>query len=99
MGLSANDLMTRPWKKINAASGDATVTGAIRIMAVNVNHTATATLILYNALTQFGTDLITVRAVAGGLGFVSFGPAGTRFGTGLSLTLSAGTAEVYYLDE
>jgi hypothetical protein len=99
MGLSVNDLSTRAWTKINAATGDATVTGAIRIMAVNINHTATATLLLYNALTQAGTDLITVRTAANDSRFICFGPNGVRFGTGLSLTLSAGVAEVYYVAE
>ena len=100
MSLTINDIQSRPWTKVNAATGDATVTGAIRIMAVSINHTATATIILYNALTQAGTDLITVRAVAGGTGFISFaGGGGVKFGTGLSLTLSAGTAEVYYITD
>lgn len=99
MSIAVNDLLQRPWTKVQAATGDATVTGAIRIMAVNINHTATATLILYNALTQAGTDLINVRCNANDTGFVQFGPNGVRFGTGLSLTLSAGVAQVFYIAE
>lgn len=99
MALSYNDLTTRPWTKVQAATGNATLTGTVRIMAASVNHTATATLILYNALTQAGSDLITVRCAAGDTGFVNFGPNGVVFNVGLSLTLSAGTGEVYYLAE
>jgi len=99
MAIAANDLATRPWTKIQAATGDATLTGPIRIMAVNINHTATATLILYNALTQGGTDLINVRCAVNDTGFVRFGPNGVLFGTGLSLTLSAGVAQVFYVAE
>ncbi len=100
MSIAYNDLHTRPWTKLNASTADNAVAAPIRIMAVNINHTATATVILANAVAASGaTDIITVRTAANDSRYVSFGPNGVKFGTGLSVTLSAGVAEIYYVAE
>ena len=105
MPLSHSDLTTRGWLKANiTASADAVVTGAIRIMAVSLTSAAanSAVLILFNALTQTGTDRINQATLTGSTTTVlCLGPNGTRFSTGLSATLTGANTfcEVYYLVE
>jgi len=105
MSLSPNDLQTRAWLKLNltATTGNDQTSGAsCRIMAISLTPAATAvaTLVVANAATVTGTDLIHMQAaVSGNTSFVFFAGGGVRFATGLSYTLT-GTGnfgEIYYL--
>ena len=99
MSLSLNDIQTRPWTRA-VATGSAVVTGPVRLMAMSLTHTAAAgSMIAYNNTAQSGTDLVQLRCVADTTAFVTFGPNGTLFGTGLSITIAAGAGAVFYIAE
>jgi hypothetical protein len=103
MSLSPNDLQTRAWVKYNltATTGNDLTSGAsCRIMAISLTPAATAlaTLVVANAATVTGTDLIHLQsAVSGNTSFVFFGSGGVRFGTGVSYTLvgTGNLGEIY----
>ena len=105
MGLTTNDLQTRAWVKynLNAASTQNDLTGGLscRIMAVSLTPAAAvSTLVMANAATVTGTDLIHMQAGASGAtSFVYFGGGGVHFATGLSTTMAGAGAfgEVYVL--
>lgn len=106
MPLSYNDLQTRAWLKYNltATTGnDLTTATAARIMAISLTPAgATTTLVVANALTVTGTDLIHLQALtSGNTAYVYFGGGGVRFGTGISYTLagSGGLGEIYVILE
>ena len=105
MGLSADDLRTRGLTKYNltATTGNDITSGASsRIMAISLTPAgATTTLVVANAATVTGSDLIHLQALlSGGTVFVQFfGSGGIRFATGISYTLagSGGLGEIYVL--
>lgn len=106
MAINANDLLTRAWKKYNltATTGNDITTGvAARIMAISLTPAAaTATLVIANAATVTGTDLIHLQALtSGGTTWIQFGGGGVRFGTGISYTLAGagGLGEIYVIEE
>ena len=106
MPLSAQDLQTRAWLKYNltATTGNDLTTGvACRIMAISLTPAAaTATLVVANAATVTGTDLIHLQAlISGNTAFVFFAGGGVRFGTGVSYTLAGagGLGEIYVILE
>ena len=98
---SVNDILSRGWLKLNiTASGNAQITGSIRIhAAILTPAAAAASIILYDAATQAGTDLIKLAAPANGPSAVShMGTNGHVFSTGLSSTLAGvgAVAAVFY---
>lgn len=102
MSLSPNDLATRGWEKLNltvTTGNDITSAASSRIMAISVTPAAAAaTLVVANAATVTGTDLIHMQAAANGAtAFIRFGGGGVRFGTGISYTLAGAGAfgEIY----
>jgi hypothetical protein len=98
MPLTKNDLQMAAWSVITGATDDDILSGGgYRIMAVSVKHTATATLSIDDALTHGGADDILVRCAANDTGFLNLGPGGFRISTGLSTSLSAGSASIFYI--
>ena len=104
MSLSVNDLQTRAWLKFNltATTGNDITTGAsCRIMAISLTPAAaTTTLVVANAATVTGTDLIHLQSLlSGNTSYVVFGGGGVRFGTGVSYTLAGagGLGEIYVI--
>ena len=104
MGLSTNDLATRAWTKFNlttANGADITTGASCRIKAISLTPAAaTTTLVVANAATVTGTDLLHLQAAASGnTAFVYFGGGGVRFGTGVSYTLAGagGLGEIYVI--
>ena len=104
MGLSAADLETRAWVKFNltATTGNDITSGAsARIMAISLTPAAaTTTLVVANAATVTGSDLIHLQALlSGGTVFMRLGGGGVRFGTGISYTLAGagGFGEIYVI--
>jgi len=103
-GPSVNDLQSRAWKKYNltATTGnDITTAVGCRIMAISLTPAAaTTTLVVANAATVTGSDLIHLQALlSGGTVFVTLAPVGVRFATGISYTLAGagGLGEIYVL--
>lgn len=106
MALSVDDLRSRGLTKYNltATTGnDITTATPIRIMKISITPAAAAvTLVVANAATVTGSDLIHMQAAANGnTAVLDLGPNGIRFGTGISYTLSGsgGLGEIYGLLE
>lgn len=104
MALNVNDALSRGWTRLRAsAGGNATISGATRIMAVSLTAAAAAaTLRLDNAATAgAATDSIDLGAAIGTTTYVRFGPNGTLFGTAVSTALGGAGAlfTIYYVAE
>lgn len=83
--------------KKHTATKAASVSGQVVIYAVMVHADgAQADVDLINALTDTGTDEISVSAVDGDTVFLDFTPlGGVLFNTGMSITIAGAGAEIY----
>lgn len=104
MGLSYNDISTLAWTKYNgtaSANNIFSATGSVRIMMIRlIPAAAAATLLLANATTVTGTDLLHLAAAANGTSdTVTFGPRGVKW-SAVSTTLGGAGAlyEIYYVE-
>lgn len=97
MPLTINDLRLASWSVITGATDDDILSGGgYRVMAMLVQHTSTATLSIDDAATYAAAD-VTIRCAANDTAYVSFAPGGIRIVTGLSTSLSAGVAQIFYI--
>ena len=104
MSASINDLQTRAWKRFHGtATGTALITAPIRIMAFHLGAgSATSSAIVDNAATAVGTDIFKATALAAGNStYLTFGPAGTVYDVGVSVTLAGtgATFDIFYLTD
>lgn len=100
MPLTINDLQMAAWSSISGATGNDKLSGVdARIMAVHIFHTAAASIGIEDAAT-FGTAQFEVGiGSTGGNATVYLGPGGFRIRTGLSTSLTAGTAYIFYVSD
>lgn len=98
MAHSLNDKLSRGWLKYDGtASANDVLSGVgarIHLIVLAAGST-TSSVIVYDAATATGTDLIKLTALASGnSATVDLGPNGHVFSTGISTTL-AGTGALY----
>ena len=99
MALTLQDLQRSSWSVITGATVDDILSGIdCRIMAMVIHHTSTATLSIDDAATYAAADF-SIRCLANDQGVLYLGPGGIRISTGLSTSLSAGVAFIFYVSD
>jgi len=100
--IDINSLHSRGWSRAVAAATDITSGADCRVMGILCTGGSGAGVCsVYNAATAAGADLIVVKAAIGDSSYISCGPNGTPFYTGLSTTISGTGASfvVFYITE
>lgn len=99
MAITLQDLQRSSLSVVTGATADDILSGVdCRIMAIVIHHTSTATLSIDDAATYSSADF-SVRCAANDQGVLYLGPGGIRITTGLSTSLSAGVAFIFYVSD